>query len=63
MRLIRQFLKDFNLTEDQALKILFHSIKAMSKKGALILEFETPVNNRPEPRSIKYASALRQSRQ
>jgi len=63
MRLIRQFLKDFNLTEDQALKILFHSIKA--KKGRpknraeLLIYFEiNKINSRLKTKSIKRASEL-----
>ena len=63
MRLIRQFLKDFNLTEDQALKILFHSIK--TKKGRpknraeLLIYFEiNKINSRLKTKSIKRASEL-----
>ena len=63
MRLIRQFLKDFNLTEDQALKILFHSIK--TKKGRpknraeLLIYFEIKkINSRLKTKSIKRASEL-----
>lgn len=71
MRLITQFLKDFNLTEDQALKILFYSIKTnkvhsiKTNKGRpknraeLIIYFEiTNINSRLKTKSIKRASEI-----